>query len=375
MEKKIVTTHSWMNVEGIEKIESPALFFYYDRIIWNIEKMIEIAGKPEFLRPHVKTHKTEQIVKLQMVKGITRFKCSTIAEVEMVAYCGANDILLAFQPVGPNIQRLIRLIQKFPNQNISAIVDSEKIIHQLSANAKEAKINIRLWLDINNGMNRTGIQTGNEVVELCRLIQKLPNVELQGLHVYDGNLHEKDLSKRKKLCDEAFEPVNHLIEKLRQSGIPVQSVVAGGTPGFPIHAKRKSVETSPGTTILWDYGYATSFPDLEFLNAALVFTRVISKPGEDLLCFDLGHKAVGDDMPNPRVYLIGIKKFEVIKHNEEHLTIRTPEAINWNIGDHCFGIPYHICPTVVRYDSAYVVKDNKIMDKWKITARDRKLTI
>jgi D-serine deaminase-like pyridoxal phosphate-dependent protein len=207
------------------------------------------------------------------------------------------------------------------------------------------------------------------------MIQNHSNLELKGLHVYDGNLRERDLIKREQICNEAFEPVVHFVEKLHQAGIQIKTIVAGGSPGFSIHAKRKSIETSPGTTVLWDYGYGTAFPDLDFKIAALVFTRVISKPGNDLLCFDLGHKAIGDDMPNPRVYLMGFSAFEVMKHNEEHLVIKTPEANKWKIGDSCFGIPYHICPTVVRYNSAFVIKDNKLIDEWKITARDRKLTI
>jgi D-serine deaminase-like pyridoxal phosphate-dependent protein len=366
---------SWFEVEGSDQIPSPALFFYRERIIENIRRMIAIAGSTESLRPHIKTHKCSEIIRLQMDQGISKFKCSTIAEVEMVAMCGACDILLAFQPVGPNVNRFIQVIQRFKDSTISTIVDSESIIHQISANAVEANLEIPLWLDLNIGMNRTGIVPGDEAIKLCRLIGDLPNISLCGLHVYDGHIHESDPFRRKIGCDEAYEPVHGMIEKLSKSGIQVPTVVAGGTPTFPIHAKRSGTEVSPGTTVLWDYGYSHSFPDMSYLHAALVLTRVVSKPGDDLLCFDLGHKAVGDDMPNPRVQLLGFNSYEIIKHNEEHLVVKTKEAVSWKVGDHCFGIPYHICPTVIRYDSALVVENHTVVDEWKITARDRKITI
>jgi D-serine deaminase-like pyridoxal phosphate-dependent protein len=366
---------AWFEVEEIDQIPSPALLFYRDRIIENIRRMIAVAETTDHLRPHIKTHKSDEIIRLQMDQGITKFKCSTIAEVEMVANCGAKDILLAFQPVGPNVNRFIKVIQRFKNSKISTIVDSESIIHQISAKAVEADLEIPLWLDVNIGMNRTGIVPGDEAIKLCQLICDLPNIALYGLHVYDGHIHESDPVRRKVLCDEAYEPVHRMIEKLSKSGIQLPAIVAGGTPTFPIHAKRSGTEVSPGTTVLWDYGYSHSFPDMSYLHAALVLTRVVSKPGDDLLCFDLGHKAVGDDMPNPRVHLLGFNSYEFIKHNEEHLVIKTKEAVSWNVGDPCFGIPYHICPTVIRYDAALVVENHRVIDEWKITARDRKITI
>ena len=366
---------AWFEVEEIDQIPSPALFFYRDRIIENIRRMIAISDNPNRLRPHVKTHKVAEIITLQMAQGIKKFKCSTIAETEMVATCGAKDILLAFQPVGPNILRLIRVIQKFKDCRISAIVDDESIIQEISIKAIAAPLNVPLWLDINIGMNRTGIFPGDEAIRLCRLITELPNISFAGLHVYDGHIHQCDLEQRKLVCNETYKVVDNLIEKLSESGIYIPAVVVGGTPTFPIHASWDNVELSPGTTILWDYGYSSSFPDLDFLHAALVFTRVVSKPSIDILCFDLGHKAIGDDMPNPRVHLFGIHDYEIIKHNEEHLVIKTKEAVSWKVGDHCFGIPYHICPTVIRYDSALVVENHTVIDEWKITARDRKITI
>src|SRR5664280_129640 len=89
---------SWYLINNIGEVSSPALLVYPDRIETNIKKMIEIAGDVDRLRPHVKTHKMSEIIKLQMKYGIYKFKCATISETEMVARCGASDILLAIQP-------------------------------------------------------------------------------------------------------------------------------------------------------------------------------------------------------------------------------------------------------------------------------------
>ena len=66
------------------------------------------------LRPHLKTSKMGEVVRMHLDEGITRFKCATIAEAEMAARAGAPDVLLAYQPVGPNVARFVRLVQTFP---------------------------------------------------------------------------------------------------------------------------------------------------------------------------------------------------------------------------------------------------------------------
>ena len=131
--------------------------------------MIDIAGSVDQLRPHVKTHKMSEIIKLQMKHGIYKFKCATISETEMVARCGAPDILLAIQPVGPNIGRFFKLKQEFKNSKISCIADNEEVIIQLSDMARKTGLETHVWLDINNGMNRTGVTPGEKA---ARLFQK-----------------------------------------------------------------------------------------------------------------------------------------------------------------------------------------------------------
>jgi D-serine deaminase-like pyridoxal phosphate-dependent protein len=375
MSETITNKDPWYRITNPDEVYSPALLIWPDRIEDNIRKMIEIAEDPGMLRPHVKTHKMPEIVRLQMKYGITRFKCATIAEAEMVAACGARDVLLAYQPAGPNISRFFELKRRFPGTDISCIADCEDVIRELSANAAGNKTVTAVFLDIDIGMNRTGIAPGKVAVRLYKLITELPGITAGGLHVYDGHIHEKELSLRRKICDEAYKPVTSMIEEISRSTDHPVRVVAGGTPTFPIHASRKGVETSPGTPLLWDYGYSTSFTDLNFLHSAVLFTRVISKPSEDLICIDLGHKAVASEMPQPRIFLPEIDNYDIIAHNEEHMVIRTREAGRMKIGSVLYAIPFHICPTVDRYDKVTVIREGKAAEEWKVEARKRQITV
>jgi D-serine deaminase-like pyridoxal phosphate-dependent protein len=364
----------WHLVDTADEVTSPSLLVYPDRIEANIKKMIEIAGGVDRLRPHVKTHKMPEIIKLQMKYGIYKFKCATISETEMVARCGASDILLAIQPVGPNIGRFFNLKEEFKNIKISCIADNEEVIIQLSDMARKTGLETHVWLDINNGMNRTGVIPGEKAARLYKRIVDSPMLVAEGFHVYDGHIHELDLSLRQRICNDAFIPVTGLIEELKNEGISPIKIISGGTPTFPVHTLRKGVECSPGTLILWDEN-SSSFSDMEFLHAAVLLSRVISKPGKDLLCIDLGHKAIASEMQQPRIKFLNIEKYTILSHNEEHMVIRTASADKYKPGDILYGIPWHICPTVDRYDTVFVISDHKVTGQWNVEARKRKITI
>jgi len=375
MENTSDSKKSWYLLDNTNEVHTPSLLIYPNRIEANIKKMIDIAGGPDRLRPHVKTHKMSEIIKLQMKYGILKFKCATIAETEMVAGCGAPDILLAVQPVGPNIDRFFKLKQEFKKAKISCIADNEDIIIQLSDMARKTGLETNVWLDINSGMNRTGVIPGEKAARLFKRIMDSPMLIAEGLHVYDGHIHEPDFTKRKLLCNEGFISMTSLVEDLKSDGISPVKIIAGGTPTFPVHASREDIELSPGTLLLWDWGYSSSFSDMDFLHAAVLVTRVISKPAKDLLCLDLGHKSVASEMPQPRINFLNIQKYAIINHNEEHMVIRTGEAAKYKTGDLLYGIPWHICPTVDRHDSVYVINDHKLTGQWSVEARKRKITV
>jgi len=352
-----------------EDIPSPALLFYRERIDANIRRMLEIAGDPKRLRPHVKTHKSAELVLAQIALGITKFKCATIAEAEMTAAAGASEVMLAFQPIGPAVPRLLALMRLFPGIRFSTIVDCEEAVMSLAKATRSAGLSLEVFLDIDCGMHRTGVAPGPEAVRLYRMIEQTGLIA-GGLHAYDGHLHEADQQSRSQQCEEAFAPVAQLRAELN-----APTLIAGGSPTFAIHAAHPERELSPGTTVLWDFGYGDKFPELGFEPAALLLTRVISKPEPNRLCLDLGHKAVAAENPHPRVRLLELPEAMPVMHSEEHLVIETPKAPHFAMGQCLYGIPRHVCPTVALHSEAWIVEQSQQTERWPITARGRRITV
>ncbi len=369
------TGENWYALKSTDEVISPSLLVYPARIEENIRLMIRMIGDPKRLRPHIKTHKTAEIIRMQMEHGIEKFKCATIAEAELLGECGAPDVLLAMQPVGANINRFCELIRNYPSTNYSALVDSSAIIEQLSEAAGKHDLKIALFLDLNTGMNRTGIIPGEKALKLYSLIVKDPNLEARGLHAYDGHIRNENIEVRKQICDEAFKKVTELKKGIESQQMKVPSIVAGGSPTFPIHATRKEVEASPGTTLLWDERYNSLFGDMEFMPAAVLFCRIVSKPKNDLICLDIGHKAIAPEMDFPRVRIVGMEESRQIGQSEEHLVIRCPDTSAYEIGDVFYAIPVHVCPTVAKYPRLLTVESGEITGSWEVAARDHKLSI
>jgi D-serine deaminase-like pyridoxal phosphate-dependent protein len=366
---------NWFPVANAADVPSPSLLIYPDRAEENIRRMLALAGGAARLRPHMKTHKLPALIKRQLAGGITKFKCATIAEAEMTASCGAPDVLLGYQPAGPNAVRILQLVQQYPKTRFSAVVDDESAVHRLSEVFTESGATLSLLLDLDCGMHRCGIEPGPRALELYRLVASSPGLQAAGLHVYDGHINDSDPAARAAACEKAFGPVFAFRDQLKAAGLSVPVLVAGGTPTFPMHARRGDVECSPGTCVLWDFGYADKLRDMDFLVAALVLTRVISKPGGDRLCLDLGHKAIAAENPHPRVRLLGLEDAQFVTHSEEHLVIETPRAGQFGVGDTLYGIPRHICPTVALHSEAVVIRDGRAVERWRVAGRERRLTV
>ena len=357
--------------EDEKKIPSPALLVFPDIVKGNIAKAIEIAGDSKRLRPHVKTHKMPQVVQMNLELGIDKFKCSTLAELIMAAGAGADDILLAYPLAGPAIDNFFKLKMRFINKNLSVLVDNLQSAKLLEEKAGSNQTVLTVYIDLDNGMGRTGIRPGEEAIKLYEYIEKSDHLTPAGLHVYDGHLKISDPDERQLMCDRDFAGVLELRDNLNSAGHKVNELICGGSPTFPIHAKYDDRILSPGTYALWDIAYGNAFNDMDFSYAAWLLTRVISKPGENKLCLDLGHKAVAPEMDHPRVAFAELDEFEVIVQSEEHLVIETKRAHDFEIGDILHGVPRHICPTVALHDQCYIIENDKLTAAWPVIARNR----
>jgi D-serine deaminase-like pyridoxal phosphate-dependent protein len=357
----------------IDRIDSPALIVFEEIITGNIRNAIEMADfDVSRLRPHVKTNKTREICELMLHEGITKFKCATIAEAEMLAMAGATDILLAYQPVGPKIGRLLRLMEAYPSVRFACLTDNKQTAQSIDKGIHPLVVDV--FIDVNVGMNRTGLPP-SQAQDLAEYILSLKHLRLAGLHGYDGHIHDTDLSARQRAADASFAELNSVYQSVQSLvGYPL-TLVVGGTPSFPVHIRRENVECSPGTFVLWDWGYGHSFPDLPFRYAAYILCRVISVPGGQHICIDVGNKSVASESPLPRIYFPETYGINPVAHNEEHLVAAVSDSSLFPVGMILFGVPKHICPTVALYEKMYVVDNQGFVKEWKIIARDRCISI
>ena len=370
-----VETKPWYIIDDVNDIDSPALVIYLERVKHNIALAINMVGDVSRLRPHVKTHKSAQATMLMLDAGITKFKCATVAEGEILALCEAPDVLLAYPPTGPKSRRLLALIEKFPDTRFSCLIDSVVNASQLAKESTSRGITLDVFIDINIGMNRTGVKP-DEAAKLFLACSELVGLNIVGLHGYDGHINDTDITIRRQKGDEAFGKLEKVQEQLESLGLLQPVVVLGGSPTFPMHAARSGVECSPGTFVYWDKSYSDSFPDMDFLPAALVISRVISNVNEKTTCVDLGHKSVAAENPlNRRVHFLNAVGLVPIGQSEEHLVLETPGLDEYRVGDVLYGMPFHVCPTCALYNIAYVIENGRMKEQWQMTARDRKLSV
>ena len=363
----------------LETLHSPSLLVFADQVRQNIDRMIDMAGSVDRLRPHCKTHKMSAVIEILLSKGILQHKAATVAEVEMLADAGVRDVAFAYNPVGPNIGRVVALLQKYSGLKLSVTTDNSEALKRLADAAAAASVSVGVMLDVDVGLHRTGIDPSTkEAVVLYQAIADLPGVYPAGFHVYDGHQHQKSLQERTDAVMAAWKPVMQLKQQCEAAGLDVPEILCGGTPTFPVYAAmdEPTIRLSPGTSIFHDVGYGGNFPDLEFSPAAVVVTRVISRPTADRVTLDLGNKSVAADPPKGhRVYFPELPDAAQVIHNEEHLVLETPDASRFSPGDVLLGIPTHICPTSALHHDVAVIDGGQLVGPWQVTARNRRITI
>ena len=361
----------WFDIENINDLDSPVLVVFPERVKHNIQLAIDMIGDVTRLRPHIKTNKSPDVAKLMLRAGITKFKCATIAEAEMLAQCNAPDVLLAYQPLGPKLQRFVSLIKKYPLTKFSCLTDTIDAANEQSSVFLANALTVPVFMDLNVGMNRTGISPDEKATALAAHIGILKGIKLVGLHAYDGHIRDADYEAKRQKCDEAFTEVEKLNEQLK-----LPTIVMGGSPAFSVHCKRKNIECSPGTFVYWDKGYSDLCPEQKFLPAIILVTRVISLPSSNKICTDLGHKSVAaENEISRRVFFLNAEGLKPVGQSEEHLVLETNEGHSYKVGDILYGLPYHVCPTVALYERVITIENGKATGEWKNVSRDRKITV
>jgi D-serine deaminase-like pyridoxal phosphate-dependent protein len=231
-----------------------------------------------------------------------------------------------------------------------------------------------IFIDLNLGMNRTGVRPEN-TISLFEKLHSLPALNILGLHAYDWHIKDRDINIRTEVCLQTFQPVSKLKQALEGIVGHTTTLIAGGSPTCFIHAEAGGRECSPGTFVFWDKGYTENLPEQPFEWAAILVSRIISIPAPDMICVDLGYKSVACENPLPRVYFINAPEAIPTAQSEEHLVLKVPDSSKFSPGEILYGVPWHICPTVALYDKVLVVESNTIVDSWEVIARKREITL
>lgn len=349
---------------NFSNIESPGLLVNPELVKKNIQWVLnQVDNNPARLRPHIKTHKTREVNQLLLASGITKFKAATIAEAELLALDEAPDVLLSMQPTGTTLVRFIELTKKYTKTSFGCLLDDTQAAHALNA----VSSNQRVYIDLNMGMNRTGIRP-EKSIPLIDLVNQLPNLQLEGLHAYDGHIRDLDLEDRKRHVEQDFQSFYALLSQLSLD----LELVVGGTPSFLVHHTNPNYVCSPGTFVFFDTGYAKLYPENSLQLAVQVIGRVISIPTDHTISIDVGHKSVAPENGiDNRLQFIDHPEWKLLSQSEEHGIVEVGDSSAFQIGDVIRMLPYHICPTVALHQYLQI-GDGSV---WKVIARDRKLTI
>ena len=356
------------------QIETPGVIVFPDIVQKNIDWVIQKVGDVNRLRPHIKTHKTKEVNEMLLASGVTKFKAATIAEAELLALSEAPDVLISMQLTGPNVGRFIQLINKYPKTTFASLCDDSSALQNYQARAELAGVNLNLYVDLNVGMNRTGI-VPEKALDLIQEISNCPNIHLKGIHAYDGHIRDMNMANRQEHVAKDFVEFWTLKHAL-DGQFPNLEYVVGGTPSFLVHFEEKQFTCSPGTFVFTDAGYQALYPENSLEQAVYIVSRIISKPTNHTICLDMGHKSVAPENPiDNRVRFLFNPDFKLLSQSEEHGIVEVGDSSNYAIGDIIIMQPYHVCPTINLTQHLQVIENGIKVGEWAVMARSRKITI
>ena len=353
-----------------DRVLTPALLVYPELVDANIGATLRLTGgDPNRWRPHIKTAKIGSVIRQMMNHGIRFFKCSTTLELLTACEAGAADVLLAFPVTGANARRTVDLAQRFPQTRVSVLVEAR----EQAGFWRDSGIGI--FIDVNPGMNRTGI--GQERTEdICDLARQIGEA-FRGLHYYDGHVIAADASERELTSHAGYDRLIEIISALSIAGCKPREVITSGTPAAPCALSHPRLRDgpfqhriSPGTVVYNDMTSLRQLPGLGYVPAAVVLSTVVSHPAPNIFTCDAGHKSVSADAGLPTCEIIGWPGLRPLKPSEEHLPVdanitgRVPA-----IGSRLYLVPRHICPTVNNFDEALIVIGGEVRGIQSVSAR------
>ncbi len=351
--------------ELFQRIQTPALVVYLDKVRANLERMRSLTQDGERWRPHLKTTKIPAVWAELLAAGMRRFKCATVREARhllaQARSAGALDVdlLVAYPLIGPALGELGRLADAHPGAKLAVLAEDPEAVA-----ASDSRIGV--FVDVNPGMHRTGVPVTD--FETILAVVEAAGERFRGVHYYDGHLHAGSQSEQQRAVFDCYGPLLELLERLRaRCAAPGQfkgEVITSGTPTFVHPMAFEPFEkldgfvhrVSPGTVVFHDRRSEEECGDLGLAPAALVCSRVISHPAPDLATCDAGSKSIAAEAGDPCAFILGRAELQALTPSEEHLPLRVTGGERPARGDQLLLFPRHVCPTVNLAEEALLIE-------------------
>jgi D-serine deaminase-like pyridoxal phosphate-dependent protein len=325
------------------------------------------------LRPHVKTHKSPEIARMQLAAGSRGITVAKVSEAEVMADAGLTDIFIAYPIVGRSkLERLCRLARR---ADIRVAADSWEVVSGLSAAAAAEGVTLRVRLEIDTGMGRCGLQSPAEAVALAERMAGLPGVELSGIMGFSGQSYSAESDDEvAAIAEDEGAQVATVARELRAARFDVPEISVGSTP-TSIHAGLMGgvTEVRPGTYVFSDRTMV-ALGSARIDDCALtVLTTVVSRPTPDRVILDVGTKGLtSDTSPLPGYgFVPDHPELRLTELTEEHGIAHVPEGYDLPVGTRLRVVPNHACGTVNMFDQLHVVRGEQVIDRWTVAARGK----
>ena len=362
---------SEMAGKPVHDIDTPSLVVDLDAMKRNLGRMAEFAKKHNIRwRPHAKLHKSVALAKMQIKAGAVGVCVQKTAEAEIMVAGGVHNVYISNEVIAPaKLARVARLAQKLATQDggqLAIAVDSSEGVIRLAQAMTQARLSapgsspgtvIDVFVEIDVGQGRCGVEPGAAAVTLALEIRKHPALRFAGLQAYHGKAqHLRGAQERRLAIAGAVNAVVLTRELLAAQGIEVGLVTGAGTGSLVLEAASGVYgELQAGSFMFMDADYARNERDPaqpQFEHALFVKTQVMSTHSDHAVC-DAGHKSHAIDSGLPLVHAFDTgSELEYFNGGDEHGILRpaTGRSRLPGLGQMLWLIPGHCDPTVNLYD-------------------------
>ncbi|WP_304219046.1 DSD1 family PLP-dependent enzyme [Phenylobacterium aquaticum] len=356
-------------------LNTPVLVVEEDALQRNIARMAEFAAAHGLkVRPHAKTHKSADIAKLQIAAGAVGLCCAKLGEAEALADGGVLKGLHITSPVvsPPAIARLAQLNLRV--DEMMSVVDHPDNAHALGVAAAAAGKPLRVVIDIDPGIRRTGVGSAEAAVALFQAIAAEPGLTYMGVQFYCGaQQHIEDFAARKAAAEDRAAYLRTVIAALTEAGGAPQIVTGSGTGTHRIDADfGLFTELQVGSYVFMDSQYLACAEIGPYETSLFIDARVVSANAPGMVTVDAGFKAFSTDADKP-VITAGVPEgSKYFFMGDEHgAVILPPGADQPAISDMVSLAAPHCDPTVNLYDTYHVVRDGTLTALWPVSGRGR----